>query len=171
MHSTEFINRLTQAAPRDHRILPPLEDAELDAWCERWPQCRLPEDLLGLLRKANGIQFWVHRGSPDGCYSLLPLREIDSARRIMWGESGEQLKSDEVPRRHWLAITQHQDGACYVVLDTDEQRYYLMDTCGADLTCPVGNSVSELLDFIWDTWVKALGDAISKQDSLPGNWT
>ena len=43
-----------------------------------------------------------------------------------------------------------------IVLDPDRQRYYLMDTCGADLTSSVGSSDDELLDFVWQDWVSAM---------------
>ena len=74
----------------------------------------------------------------------------------MWLEHGEAMAPDDVPYAHWLAISEHQDGASYIVLDTDKHKYYLMDTCGADVSNPVGNNVQELLEYIWEDWVKAL---------------
>jgi hypothetical protein len=158
MQITEFINKLTGKMPGSHRIFPPLDNIELEQWRATWPGRSLPEDLLRLLRHSNGIQFWVNEGSPEGYHRLLPLREINSARRIMWSDHYDAMAADEVPYCHWLAISEHQDGAAYIVLDPDNQRYYLMDTCGADLSNPVGNDIQELLDFIWRGWVEALDD-------------
>jgi hypothetical protein len=164
MQTTEFIGRLTGEMPGQHRIFPPLEDAELEAWYEKWPRRSLPKDLLAMLRQTNGIQFWVNEGSPEGYYRLLSLQEVDSARRIMWGEYAEDLDDDDIPYPHWLAISQHQDGAYYIILDTDEHRYYLMDTSGADLESPVGDNVGELLDFIWEDWVEALAEDLEEPE-------
>jgi hypothetical protein len=160
MQVTEFITRLIAEMPGNHRTFPPLDKAELEAWYARWPSRFLPEDLLDLLQQTNGIQFGVHEGSPEGYYRLLPLREVDSARRIMWRKHGDDMDDDEVPYPHWLALTEYQDGACYIVLDTDKHRYFLMDTCWPDLTCPLGNNVGQLLDYIWESWVKGLDDSL-----------
>ena len=154
MQSVEFINRLVREMPNDHRVFGPLEDAEATAWNTKWPTISMPADLLAFLRVANGIDLWVSDGSPDGYFRLLPLREIDMARNLMWGSSAKDLDDDDMPLPHWLAISEHQDGACYIALDTDEQRYYLMDTCGADLTCHAGNNIDELLDYVWENWIK-----------------
>jgi hypothetical protein len=167
---TEFINRLTSEMPGQHRIFPPLGNAEPKEWQGKWPKHSLSEDLVDLLRHANGIQFWVHEGSPEGYFRLLPLREIDSARQIMWQAHSDSMESDEVPYAHWLAISEHQDGASYIVLDTDRHQYYLMDTSGADLSNPVGNNVEELLEFIWEDWVKALDDRLDDRDEGEGTY-
>ncbi len=153
---TGFIDKLTKQMPDQHRIFPPLRNAELLKWAAKRPKKSLPEDLVDLLRHTNGIQFWVSEGSPEGYFRLLPMREIDSARKIMWGEYSADLNDDDVPYAHWLAISEHADGANYIVLDTDNHKYYSMDTCGADLTCPVGNNVEELLGYIWESWVKGM---------------
>lgn len=141
MQIADFIKRLTAEMPGQHRVFPPLDGAEFESWQAKWPGQFLPEDFLTLMRRSNGIQFWVHEGSPEGYLRLLPLREIDSARRIMWLEHGANMGADEVPYAHWLAVSEHQDGGEYLVLDTDRHQYYLMDTCGADLSNPAGNNV------------------------------
>ena len=164
MQIAEFIDRLTKEMPGHHRILPPLGNAELDEWQAKWPEMSLPEDLLNLLRHSNGIQFWVHEGSPEGYYRLLPLRDIDSARRIMWLEYGDSMDADELPYPHWLAISEHQDGGSYIILDTDKQKYYLMDTILSDLSNPIGQSIEGLLEFIWEDWMKVMDDKLESQN-------
>jgi len=151
--------------PGEHRIFPRLSNGELEEWRSKWPRLSLPEDLLELLRCSNGFQFWVHEGSPKGYFRLLPLREIDSARRIMWLEYGDSMGADEVPYPHWLAISEHQDGGSYIVLDPDKQEYYLMDTILSDLSNPIGNSIPELLEFIWKDWLEALDNRPERQIS------
>ena len=156
MKSVDFLNRLITEMPGRHRVLPPLEASELEAWCAKWPREFLPDDLRQLLQLSNGVQLWVDEGSPEGYFRILSLREIDSARRIMWSSAGDDIPEDEVPYAHWLAITEHVDGADYFVLDSDWHRYFHMDTCGADLTCPAGNDVDELLDYLWEQWVRGM---------------
>jgi hypothetical protein len=156
----EFITRLTEEMPSHHRIFPPLSNNELKEWRATWIGHPLPEDLMESLRHSNGIQFWVHAGSPEGYFRLFPLREIDSARRIMWLGYGDSTDTDEVPYLDWLAISEHQDGGEYIVLDTDRQRYYLMDTILSDLSNPIGHNIPELLEFIWKDWVKAVDNRL-----------
>jgi len=145
--------------------LPPLETSELEEWCAKWPRDFLPDYLVEFLRLSNRVQLWVDEGSPEGYFRILSLREIDSARRIMWLSAGDDLPEYAVPYAHWLATTEHVDGAWYIVLDTDGHRYYEMDTCGADLKCPAGNDVDELLDYLWEQWVRGMDDACRHLES------
>jgi hypothetical protein len=156
MQINEFIAELTEEIAGHHKTFPPLDSEELKKWNSRFSRSSLPEDFLDLLKRTNGIHFWVSEGSPQGYFRLLPLREIDNARQVMWGGSLNDSDAGAIPNTNWLAISGHQDGACYIVLDPDMSRYYLMDSCGADLTCPVGNNVQELLDYVWEHWIKAL---------------
>ena len=64
MQIVEFVNRLAQDSRGKHRVGPPLEEAELQIWCETWPRQYLPEDFVSLLKHVNGIDFWVDEGSP-----------------------------------------------------------------------------------------------------------
>jgi hypothetical protein len=156
MRTTDFITRLETEMPGQHRVLAPLGSAELERWLAKWPRKLMPEDLLLLLQQANGIQFWVSEGSPQGYLRLLSLRDIDSAREAIWGEHSREMAPEDLPYPLWLAVGVNQDQTSYVVLDTDSQRYYLMDSCSADLNNPVGESVEHLLDYVWKDWVKGL---------------
>jgi hypothetical protein len=163
MRVDEFIERLEREMPGQHKTWSPLQDEELAVWTAKFPKSTLPEDLIGLLRRTNGIQFWVSAGSTKGYFRLLPLREIDFARQIMWGGLANDWDRDWVPRPGWLAISGHQDGDDFIVLDIDSHRYYLMDACGADLTCPAGDNVHELLDSIWENWITPIREDRSKE--------
>ena len=64
----------------------------------------------------------------------------------MWGDHADPaLLADR-----YLALSYHTDGAAFVVLDTESGRYFLMDACGADESSPIGRSVEDLLDWLWD---------------------
>ena len=47
------------------------------------------------------------------------------------------------------ALTYHQDGSSFVVVDVASGTYYLMDACGPDDSNPIGRSAAELLDWLW----------------------
>jgi hypothetical protein len=157
MRLEDFIDQVKRHPSGEFRLRAPLDDSELIQVRQRWPIGALPEDLIALLRHANGIDFWVNAGSPEGYFRLLPLGEIDSALRIMWGEMADDDAPEHVPHPDWLAISDNQDGAAFVVLDTDNHRYFLMDTCGADLTSPVGDNIEELLDYLYKAWIEQMG--------------
>ena len=156
MKVNNFIERLNKEMPGHHKTFPPLEKEEYDIWISKWSKNPLPRDFFDLLNLTNGIQCWVGEGSPVGYFRILPLREIDTARQIMWGGALNDMEDNAVPYPHWLALTDHQDGAVFIVLDTDTHKYYLMDSCGADLTCPAGNNVDELLDYLWEHWIETI---------------
>jgi hypothetical protein len=156
MKIKDFIKRLDSEVPGQYKTFPPLNYEEFEAWHDKFPDISLPEDLLDLLKQTNGIQFGVNEGSPEGYFQILPLCKINFARKIMWGDYATAMGEYNVPYSHWLAITEHQDNACYVVLDTDWAQYYYMDTCGADLKCPAGTDIEKLLDFIWKNWIEGM---------------
>jgi len=156
MKIRDFIERLSLEMSGHHRVFPPLEREELKASISKWKKNSLPDGFLDLLRHANGIDFWVDVGSPNGYFRILPLREIDYARQIMWGGALNDMEADAVPYPDWLGITDHQDGADFIVLDVDAHRYYRMDSYGADLKSPAGSNVNELLDYLWEHWIEPI---------------
>jgi hypothetical protein len=129
-----------------HLVGPPLSSAELEQWRAAWPQYRLPDDLVALLRRANGIHLWADLDEGRAYEGLAPLGEWRVARKKMWGDDADPAL---LPDRY-LALSYHADGAAFVVLDTESGRYFLMDASGADESSPIGRSVGELLDWLWD---------------------
>jgi hypothetical protein len=129
-----------------HLLGPPLSSGELAQWREAWPKHRLPDDLVALLGRASGIHLWADLDEGRAYEGLAPLNEWCLARQKMWGEDADP---ELLPDR-FLALSYHTDGAAYVVLDTESGRYFLMDSCGADESSPIGNSVGELLYWLWD---------------------
>ena len=124
---------------------PPLTANVLSEWQRRWPRHALPPVLASLLLRVDGIHLWADLGTGRAYEGLAPLAEWDLARVKMWGPSADpDLLSEQ-----YLALTYHSDGAAFVVLDVDGGGYYLMDSCGADESCPVGRSADDLLDYLW----------------------
>jgi hypothetical protein len=56
--------------PGTHEAAPPLRAAEHGRWKARHPGLKLPNDLIGFLKRANGIRF-----------HLAPERPLGSAAR------------------------------------------------------------------------------------------
>jgi hypothetical protein len=118
--------------------------AALCEWQARWPRHALPRDLVELLSRVNGIHLWADLDTGRSYEGLAPLEEWDLARVKMWGSDDEAMLEDR-----YLALSYHSDGAAFIVLNVETGRYFLMDSAGADETCPIGRSVGELLDWVW----------------------
>jgi hypothetical protein len=105
----------------------------------------LPDDLVALLGRANGIHLWADLDTGRVYEGLAPLAEWRVARQRMWGDDVDPAL---LPDRY-LALSYHSDGAAFVVLDVESGRYFLMDACGADESSPIGRNVGDLLDWLW----------------------
>jgi hypothetical protein len=124
----------------------PVSSQELEEWCGASPQHRLPDDLVALLLRANGIHLWADLDDGRAYQGLAPLGEWRLAREKMWGDHADPALLGD----RYLALSYHADGAAFVVLDTESGRYFLMDACGADESSPIGRTVGELLDWLWE---------------------
>lgn len=129
-----------------HILGPPASDAEIGAWTKRWPCHPLPSDLKALLVRMNGIHLWADLDTGRAYQGIAPLEEWDVAATKMWGSG----VTDAFLTDRYLAISYHADGAAFVVLNVDTGMYYLMDSAGADDTSPIGSTVDELLDWVWN---------------------
>ncbi len=128
-----------------HVLGPPLTVDALEAWQRRWPRHPLPADLAALLLRVDGIHLWADLDTGRAYEGLAPVAEWELARVKMWGPDATP---DTLPDQY-LALTYHNDGSAFVVLDVDRGLYYLMDACGADESCPIGGSADDLLDHLW----------------------
>jgi len=128
-----------------HLLGAPVSEVELAQWRAAWPNHRLPDDLVALLRRANGIHLWADLDEGRAYQGLAPLAEWRAARHRMWGDDADPTI---LPDRY-LAISYHTDGAAFIVLDVESGRYFLMDACGADESSPVGHGVGDLLNWLW----------------------
>jgi hypothetical protein len=127
-----------------HILGPPATPHEIETW-QQSLHCTLPDDLRELLLRANGIHLWADLETGRAYEGLAPLQEWrlvdDGLQRI--------APSQTFTGKRYVLITYHTDGSSYVALDPNSSRYYLMDACGADESCPLGNHVSALLDWLW----------------------
>lgn len=129
-----------------HVLGPPATADELALWTAVWQHHRLPQDLVDLLRRVNGIHLCADLDEGRSYEGLAPLREWKLARTRMWGDDADPTSLSD----RYLALSYHRDGAAFIVLNVDSGKYFLMDACGADESCAVGASVADLLDWLWD---------------------
>src|SRR5437762_2977974 len=84
---------LLQAARADthhqHVFGQPLVEQEVTDWLQRRPNYRLPNDLVALLRKANGIHLCADSATGRAYEGLAPLSEWSLARNAMWGPDAD----------------------------------------------------------------------------------
>ncbi len=133
------------AGPGTHELAPPLRAAERGRWKARHPGLKLPNDLLGFLKKANGIKFHAGPTSPIGAEArLLPLREIHPATALLYQDLEDE---DEGLPDTWVALTDDAEGEQYLLFDVRKRVYLELDDAG-DAEA-VGERFEEALDWLF----------------------
>lgn len=99
----------------------------------RWKGPRLPNDLLGFLKKANGIGL--------GDVRLLPLREIRPATEVLYQHQDDE--DDALPET-WLALTDDVEEP--LLLDVVARVYRSLDD-------EIGRTWEEALDWLFARYV------------------
>jgi len=144
-----FLRMLRDAnalAPGTHEIARPLSPSERSRWKSRNPSLKLPNDLLGFLKKANGIRFFLDPQSPIGAAGrLLPLGEIRTATELLYQDQEEE---DEALPGSWLALTDDADGAQYLVLDVRKRVYLDVDPADPEDAEAIGQTFENALDWL-----------------------
>ncbi len=130
-----------------HILGSPASEQVIDAWQTERPSHPLPADLRALVKRVNGIHLWANVETGRSYAGLAPIEEWDLARVKMYGPTSERSLLDN----RYVAISYHQDGASFVVLDVTSGRYFLMDVAGPDATSPIASNVGELLDWLWES--------------------
>jgi hypothetical protein len=130
-----------------HELAGPLRGPENGRWKARHAGMKLPNDLLGFLKRANGIRFHLSTGSPLGAEArLLPLREIQSATSLLFQDQEEE---DEALPGSWLAITDDANGDTVLVLDVRKRLYLQVDPAEPEDAQEVGEKFEEALDWLF----------------------
>jgi len=131
--------------PGTHEIAPPLRVAEQGRWKARHPRLKLPNDLLGFLKKANGVKFHLSPTSPIGAEArLLPLRDIQPATELLYqNQEGE----DEGLPDTWVALTDDAEGEQFLLFDIRKRVYLELDP--GDDAEPIGERFEEALDWLF----------------------
>ena len=117
----------------------------IETSCRQRGLVGLPLDLLALVERVNGIHLWADLDTGRAYEGLAPFEEWEPARTKMYGPSADRGLLDS----RYIALTYHQDGASFVVVDVASGMYYLMDVAAPDDSCVVGRCVEDLLDWLW----------------------
>lgn len=116
---------------------------EIQAWQTNHPDHRLPGDLVQFLMRVNGIHLWADLDSSRAYFGILPLQDWQEATDVDWAIMYES------PPVGQLAVSYHDNGDYYLVLDTRRQKYLWYDLQDFDRPKDAGKTVEELLDFWW----------------------
>ncbi|MBX3221066.1 MAG: SMI1/KNR4 family protein [Labilithrix sp.] len=128
-----------------HVLGGPASQRAIEAWSERHPSHVLPADLREFVARINGVHLWANLETGRSYTGLAPIEEWDLARTKMYGPTADRRLLDD----RYVALSYHQDGASFVVLDVESGTYFLMDTAGPDTSSPIARNADELLDWLW----------------------
>ena len=128
-----------------HVLGAPASPGAIDAWQGQHPSHPLPADLRALVARINGIHLWADPDRGRSYTGLAPIEEWELARIKMYGSTADPSLLDD----RYIALSYHQDGAAFVVLDVISGEYYIMDVAGTDESYPIGSNADELLDWLW----------------------
>jgi hypothetical protein len=122
-------------------------DEVVKVWEKGRPSHPLPADLRALVTRINGIHLWANSETGRAYQGLAPIEEWELARTKLFGPAADRsLLGDR-----YIALSYHQDGAAFVVLDVASGTYFLTDVAGPDVTSPIATNASELLDWLWQS--------------------
>ena len=110
--------------PGTHRLGPALSDRELLLWEKAHPGMTVPEDLVALLRRSNGLGICRNPDSPGGadcCFH--PLKDVRHAGKFMY-EDGSAATS--IPAS-WYALAQDADGTSVLTVDMATGEVFVVD--------------------------------------------
>jgi hypothetical protein len=107
---------------RGHILGPGLPDDAIESWQQRRPSHPLPPDLTKLLNRVNGIHLWADLDSQRAYFGILPLEEWEDISRSPLAPLFADQPSGQ------LAMSYHQNGDYYLVLDTTQHTYLWYDT-------------------------------------------
>jgi hypothetical protein len=116
----------------------------VEAWQTARPDHRLPSDLKEFLTRVNGVHLWGDLGTSRAYFGILPLTEWQDAKEADWA-----MMFDKPPVGQ-LAISYHDNGDYFLVLDTRGPEYIWYDLQDFDNPRRVGETVAQLLDFWWE---------------------
>ena len=119
-----------------------------DAW-RRLSPVPLAADLQHLVERINGVHLWANMATGRSYVGLAPVDEWERARTKMYGLSADPALLDD----RFIAVSYHQDGAAFVVVDARTGTYYLMDSAGPDTSSPIGRNAEALLSWLWESRV------------------
>jgi hypothetical protein len=117
--------------------------AEMTGWQLAHPNHKLPDDLLALLARVNGIHLWADTATGRSYFGVLPLNEWCDA--ATWDCA---FLFAEPPQGH-LVMSYHDNSDEFLILDTGTSSYFLIDGETGDKH-PLGRTAEEFITLWWD---------------------
>jgi len=150
MKPESFLKKIADdnaAKPGKNELAAPIRPAEIGRWKARHPGVKLPNDLLGFLKRCNGIRFHVSPQSPIGAEArILPLREIRDATSLLYHD--QEGEDDALPGT-WLALSDDAEGEQFLVLDVRKRLYLEVDPADPEDAQDIGARLEEALDWLF----------------------
>lgn len=135
------------AHPGTHEVAAPLRGPEHGRWKARHPGMKLPNDLVGFLKRANGLRFHCAPVNPvPTAARLLPLREIQPATTMLFQDQEDE---DQALPGTWLALSDDAGGGPILVLDVRKRRYLEVDPEDPEDAREAGEKFEEALDWLF----------------------
>jgi hypothetical protein len=151
MRMTDFLSAPARTERREfrygHIMGAPASRETIEEWKRKWSVAHLPSDLEEFVCRINGVHLWANIETGRSYIGLAPVEEWETARVKMYGATADPSLLDD----RLIALSYHQDGESFVVLDLASGRYYLIDSAGPDETSPVGENIGDLLDWFWNS--------------------
>lgn len=115
----------------------------IQAWQAAHHEHKLPPDLGEFLTRVDGVHLWGDLATSRAYFGILPLAEWQDAKDADWA------MMFDTPPIGQLAISYHDNGDYFLVLDTRGPEYLWYDLQDFDNPKRVGRTVAQLLDFWW----------------------
>jgi hypothetical protein len=130
----------------------------VEAWQTSHRDHPLPQDLKDFLTRVNGVHLWGDLATSRAYLGILPLQEWQDAAQVEWASMWL-----DAPPISQLALSYHNNGDNFLVLDTRAPEYFWYDLEDFGNPKRAGRTVAELLDFWWQetAWLdpRRLGEA------------
>jgi len=126
-----------------HILGPGVARSEVNGWSTNHSGHPLPNDLVALVERVDGIHLWADLTDQQAYFGILPIRLWRDAAEAEWAMLFES------PPRGLLVLSYHQNGDFFLILDTKQGEYLWYDLEDFDKPQVVAHNVPELLDWYW----------------------
>ncbi len=150
----DFFNRLAEdnrTTPGTHTFHAGVTDSQLAAWLRRNPGISIPDDLVAVLRRSNGLglhQCWLDDGAPmypEGC-GALEIYALDGLRSA--NEDMYRCPDFERLALNWMAFGSGLDSNVYFVFDVATKHFLHLSPIVPDEATDVGVEIDDILDIL-----------------------
>ncbi len=149
MELEDFLGKVAdqkRVIPWVHITYPGLDKREFDLWKQSYPDVRLPDDWLNLLRHTNGLgidQQLVYDQFTGPFFTINPLSKIVSATQAIYGErSTAQLPSS------WFVIGRDADGEQHLIVDVATFEYHCINAIVPEEAKVIADQFPDCLEWI-----------------------